>query len=158
MPRKPRYQKKKTQPDARFNSRLVTSFINRMMLDGKKSVAERMFYAALDLIKAQKPEENELEVFKKAVKNTMPVVKVKARRIGGSTYQVPMEVNPAVSEAMSHRWLIQATRKRSGRTFDQKLAAEFLDAFNNTGAAVRKKEETHKMADANKAFAHYGKY
>ncbi len=158
MPRKGTKKKRLPQVDPIYKNRMISSFINRMMKGGKKSVAERMLYGALEEIKAKISEEEAVDVFKKAVKNTSPVVKVKARRIGGSTYQVPMEVSPHVSEAMSHRWLIDAARKRSGKTFSQKLAAEVMDAFNNTGTAVRKKEETHKMADANKAFAHYGKY
>lgn len=158
MPRKPNFKRKKTIPDAKYGSRLVSSFINRMMIGGKKSIAEKLFYKSLDIISEKMEGEDSFEVFKKAIKNTMPVVKVKARRIGGSTYQVPMEVNPAVSEAMSHRWVIAAARKRSGKTFSQKLSAELMDAANMQGTAVRKKDETHRMAEANKAFAHFGKY
>lgn len=158
MPRKPSFKRREPQTDAKFNSKLVALFINRMMLRGKKSLAEKLFYKSLDIISQKITDTEPLEVFKKAVKNTMPVVRVKARRIGGSTYQVPMEVSPRVGEAMSHRWLIAAARKRSGRTFEEKLASEFMDAFELKGTAVAKKDETHRMAEANKAFAHYGKY
>lgn len=158
MPRKPSFKRKTVKPDAKFSSRMVASFINRMMMKGKKSTAEKLFYSSLEVIASKVQDKEAIDVFKDAVKNSQPVVKVKARRIGGSTYQVPMEVGPRISEAMSHRWIINAARKRAGKTFAEKLAAELMDAANNQGTAVRKKEETHRMAEANKAFAHYGKY
>jgi small subunit ribosomal protein S7 len=158
MPRRPSYKIRKNPPDAKYGSRLISNFVCRMMIGGKKSTAERVIYDALDIIAEKHPDEPVLDIFKKAIKNASPIVKVKARRIGGSTYQVPMEVSPSVSEAISHRWIINATRKRSGKSFAQKLASELMDAASNQGAAIRKKEETHRMAEANKAFAHYGKY
>lgn len=156
MPRKDgRFKRKVVTPDAKFGSRQVHSFINRMMISGKKSLAESLFYDALDSLQGKMEGKEPIDIFKAAVKNSMPVVKVKAKRIGGATYQVPSEVDPRVSEAFSHRWLIGAARKRSGRTFVDKLANELLDAANNKGRAVETKEATHKMAEANKAYAHF---
>lgn len=157
MPRKPNFKRKTVSPDAKYSSKQVSSFINRLMLRGKKSLAEKLLYDALDIVSTKLKDKEALEVFIQAVKNAMPVVKVKARRIGGATYQVPMEVDPRISEAMAHRWIIQAARKRNGKTFESKLADELLDAFNNRGKAVETKEATHRMAEANKAFAHYGR-
>ncbi|MCS6902643.1 MAG: 30S ribosomal protein S7, partial [Polyangiaceae bacterium] len=129
-------------------------FINRLMMRGKKSLAQRIVYDALDIM-AQKTGKNPLELFEQAVQNAAPVVEVKPRRVGGATYQVPMEVGPRRRQALAHRWIIANARKRSGKTMSQKLAAELLDAANNTGATIKKKEDTHKMAEANRAFAHY---
>lgn len=155
MPRKPSFRRRETKQDARFASKQVASFINRMMLDGKKSLAEKLFYTAIDNLQGKVEGKEPIDIFKTAVKNAMPLVKVKARRIGGATYQVPVEVDPRVSEALAHRWLIGAARKRGGRAFTDKLMNELLDAYNNKGKAVETKEATHKMAEANKAYAHF---
>ena len=154
MARKGKAERRKTEPDSKYNSALVQRFINRLMIKGKKSISQRIIYSALDVL-AEKTNEDALEVFKKAVKNATPLVKVKARRIGGSTYQVPMEVGQHEGESIGTRWLIRNARKRNGRSMKEKLSSELLDAANNQGAAVKKREETHKMAEANKAFAHY---
>ena len=141
-------------PDPVYNSKLVSKFINSLMLDGKKSVASRIFYEALETIE-KKGEEKGIEVFNKAVENIKPVMEVKSRRIGGATYQVPVEVRPVRQQALALRWLITFTRKRSERTMKDRLANELLDAANERGASYKKKEDTYKMAEANKAFAHY---
>ncbi len=141
-------------PDPVYNSKLVTKFINIIMLDGKKSVASKIFYDALETID-KKGEEKGIEVFNKAVENIKPVMEVKSRRIGGATYQVPIEVRPVRQQALALRWLISYTRKRSERTMKDRLANELLDAANEKGASYKKKEDTYKMAEANKAFAHY---
>ncbi len=154
MPRKGPAVKREIIPDPVYNDRLVSRFINRLLVKGKKSVAEKIFYSAMDIIK-EKSERDPLEVFQQAVKNVMPVVEVKPRRVGGATYQVPIEVRPERRTALALRWLITNSRKRSGRTMIDKLAAELMDASNSTGASVKRREDTHRMADANKAFAHY---
>ncbi len=141
-------------PDPRFNSTVVSKFISRMMVDGKRSVSSRALYGAMDIIKS-KGNDNPLEVFLKALENVKPAVEVKSRRVGGSTYQVPVEIREKRRDALSMRWLIQSARSRNGKSMSEKLAAEFLDAFNSTGAAFKKKEDTHRMAEANKAFSHY---
>jgi len=141
-------------PDPRFNSTVVSKFISRMMMDGKRSVSSRALYGAMDIIKS-KGNDNPLEVFLKALENVKPAVEVKSRRVGGSTYQVPVEIREKRRDALSMRWLIQSARSRNGKSMSEKLAAEFLDAFNSTGAAFKKKEDTHRMAEANKAFSHY---
>lgn len=141
-------------PDPKYGSRLVAKFINIMMRRGKKSVAERIMYRALETVEARTNQEG-LKVFKQAVENVKPTVEVKSRRVGGSTYQVPVEVRPERRTSLSMRWIIAAARRRSERSMAEKLAAELLDAANNRGAAVKKREDTHKMAEANKAFAHY---
>jgi small subunit ribosomal protein S7 len=141
-------------PDVRYNSVNVQSFINRVMRNGKKSVAASEVYDAMDMIQ-ERTKRNPLEVFEQAFKNVSPVMEVKPRRVGGATYQVPMEVPAHRRFALASRWIIQATRDRAGKTFAEKLAGELLDAANNTGAAIRKREETHKMAEANRAFSHY---
>ena len=141
-------------PDPVYNSKLVSKFINSLMLDGKKSVASRIFYEALETIE-KKGEEKGIEVFNKAIENIKPVMEVKSRRIGGATYQVPVEVRPVRQQALALRWLISFTRKRSERTMKDRLANELLDAANERGASYKKKEDTYKMAEANKAFAHY---
>lgn len=146
--------KREVLPDARYNSKIITKFINRMMVDGKRTVACGIIYDALDAVKA-KVETPVVEVFNKAVDNVKPVVEVKSRRVGGATYQVPIEVRDTRREALAMRWLIQAARNRSGKSMAAKLALELVDAFNNTGTAFKKKEDTHRMAEANKAFAHY---
>jgi small subunit ribosomal protein S7 len=146
--------KREVLPDPKYGSRLVTKFINIMMLRGKKSVAERIMYDALAAMEDRAKQEG-LKLFKTAVENVKPAVEVKSRRVGGSTYQVPVEVRPERRTSLSMRWLIGAARNRPERSMADKLAAELLDAANNRGTAVKKREDTHKMAEANKAFAHY---
>ena len=141
-------------PDSRYNSTVVSKFVSRMMLDGKKSVSVRIIYEAFDTLKA-KTEKDPLEVFLKALDNVKPMVEVKSRRVGGATYQVPIEIRDSRREALAMRWVIAAARSKSGRGMGERLASELLDAYNNTGTAYKKKEDTHKMAEANKAFAHY---
>ena len=141
-------------PDVKYNSVVVSKFVNRMMLDGKKSICTEIVYEAMDKLKA-KTEKDPLEVFLKAVDNVKPVVEVKSRRVGGATYQVPMEIRETRREALAMRWIIDAARSRSGHGMADTLAAELLDAYNNTGTAYKKREDVHKMAEANKAFAHY---
>ncbi len=141
-------------PDAKYNSRLVSKFINNVMADGKKSTAESILYGAFDVI-ADKTGEEPLKTFEQALDNVRPMIEVKSRRVGGSTYQVPTEIRPSRRTALGMRWLINFARKRSERGMANKLAGEFMDAANNRGAAAKKREDTHKMAEANKAFAHY---
>lgn len=154
MPRKGPAKKRPITPDPVYNNRMVARFINRMMVDGKKSVAERIFYQALDQIeaRAQRPG---LEVFEEALRRVMPAVEVKPRRVGGATYQVPIEVRPERRTALGIRWMVTFARRRNGRSMVDKLAGELLDAANGQGGAVRRREEGHKMAEANKAFSHY---
>jgi small subunit ribosomal protein S7 len=152
-------RKKKTEdrgllPDAKYNSIVVSKFVNRMMWQGKKSIAVRIVHDALDTLRT-KTDKEPLEVFLKALENVKPMVEVKSRRVGGATYQVPIEIREARREALAMRWVINAARDRSGHEMSERLSAELLDAFNNTGTAYKKKEDTHKMAEANKAFAHY---
>jgi small subunit ribosomal protein S7 len=147
-------EKREVLPDPKFHDMLVTKFINVLMERGKKSLAEHIFYGALDIV-GERSKQDPLLLFKRALDNVKPVLEVKSRRVGGSTYQVPVEVRPDRRQALSTRWIIQAARSRSERTMQQRLAAELLDAANNTGVALKKKEDTHKMAEANKAFAHY---
>lgn len=141
-------------PDPRYGSTVVEKFIRRMMVDGKKAKSTMIIYGAMAVL-AEKTGENALDVFNKALDNVKPVVEVKSRRVGGSTYQVPVEIRESRREALAMRWLIQASRARSGKSMSEKLSAELLDAYNAAGPAVRKKEETHRMAEANKAFSHY---
>ena len=141
-------------PDVKYNSKVITKFVSRMMLDGKKATCVKIIYEAMDKLKA-KTDKDPLEVLLKALDNVKPVVEVKSRRVGGATYQVPVEIRDARREALAMRWIIEAARKRSGHGMADTLSAELLDAFNNTGTAFKKKEDTHKMAEANKAFAHY---
>ncbi len=147
-------EKREVLPDPKFHDTLVTKFIDVLMERGKKSLAEHIFYGALDIV-GERSKQDPLLLFKRALDNVKPVLEVKSRRVGGSTYQVPVEVRPDRRQALSTRWIIQAARSRSERTMQQRLAAELLDAANNTGVALKKKEDTHKMAEANKAFAHY---
>ncbi|MGM9631915.1 MAG: 30S ribosomal protein S7 [Eubacteriales bacterium] len=154
MPRRGKISKRDVLPDPLYGSKLVTKLVNNVMLDGKKGVAQKIVYDAFDIIEA-KTGENPLEVFQAALENIMPVLEVKARRVGGSTYQVPMEVRAERRQTLGLRWLVGYSRKRGERTMAEKLAAEIMDAKNNAGAAFKKKEETHRMAEANKAFAHY---
>ena len=141
-------------PDAVHNSQLVSRFVHRMMERGKKSVAQRIFYDSLSLVK-ERSKQDPIDLFNKAVKNVTPLVEVKARRVGGSTYQVPIEVKQQRGTALATQWIITNSRKRAGRSFAERLSAELIDAANGAGASVKKKDDTHKMAEANKAFAHY---
>ncbi len=154
MPRRPRYRKRRPQPDPKYNDELVGMLITKVMMRGKKSLAERIVYQAFDLV-AERTGRDPLEVFKQAVKNCTPLVEVKPRRVGGATYQIPVEVNPDRQRSLALRWLVRAARLRAGRTMVQRLAAEIIDAANGQGAAVKKREDTHRMAEANRAFAHY---
>lgn len=157
MPRRGQVSKREVLPDPVYNSQLVTKLINNIMYDGKKGVAQKIVYDAFAIVE-EKSGKNALEVFTTALENIMPVLEVKARRVGGSTYQVPMQVRPERQQTLGLRWLRTYSRTRGENTMAERLAAEILDASNNMGGAVKKKEETHKMAEANKAFAHYGKY
>ncbi len=154
MPRRGKVQKRKRLPDPVYNSELVTRCINNIMKKGKKSLAERVFYGAMEII-AEKTKKEPLEVFTKALENIMPVVEVRPRRVGGATYQVPVEVRPDRRVSLGYRWLLDKARTRGGRTMRERLAAELIDAYNGAGGAVKKREDTHRMAEANKAFAHY---
>ncbi len=141
-------------PDPIYNSKTVTRLVNNIMLDGKKGVAQKIVYGAFEIVKT-KADKEPLEVFEKALENIMPSLEVKARRVGGATYQVPLEVRPARRQTLGMRWLVSYARNRSERTMGERLAGEILDAYNNTGSAVKKREDTHKMAEANQAFAHF---
>jgi small subunit ribosomal protein S7 len=154
MPRRREVPQRTIIPDAKYNSKLVAKFIASIMCDGKKSVAESIFYSAFDIIE-QKAKSEPLKVFEQALDNVRPMIEVKSRRVGGSTYQVPTEIRPSRRTALAMRWVINYARSRSERGFANKLAGELLDAANQRGGAVKKKEDTHKMAEANKAFAHY---
>jgi len=154
MPRKGAVAKRQILPDPVYGSKLITRFINRLMFDGKKSTAEGIFYQALEIL-ADKTNEDALRAFEKCLDNVRPALEVKSRRVGGATYQVPMEVRPDRQTALAIRWLISYSRGRGEKGMVARLSGEFLDAFNNRGGAVKKREDTHKMAEANKAFAHY---
>ena len=154
MPRRGQIAKRDVLPDPVYNSKLVTRLINNIMLDGKKGVAQKIVYGAFEEV-AEKTGKDALEVFDEALKNVMPELEVKARRIGGSTYQVPIEVRPDRRQALALRWLTTFSRARGEKTMKERLAGEIMDAANNTGAAVKRKEDMHKMADANRAFSHY---
>lgn len=154
MPRKGSVPKRDVLPDPIYGSKVVTKLINKIMWDGKKGVAQGVVYDAFEIIR-EKTNKDPLEVFETAMNNVMPVLEVKARRIGGATYQVPMEVRPDRRQTLGIRWIVDAARKRGEKYMRERLAAELMDAANNTGSAVKKREDTHKMAEANKAFAHY---
>jgi small subunit ribosomal protein S7 len=154
MPRRNRPSKREIAPDIKYNSVLVSQFINKLMIMGKKSKAQGIFYDALDIIEARTKRPG-LEVFEQAVRNATPILEVKPRRVGGATYQVPVEVRADRRLSLAIRWLIAASRSRSGKTMAEKLASEFMDAANNAGATVKRREDTHRMAEANRAFAHY---
>ena len=154
MPRRREVPQRIVIPDVKYDSKLVTKFINSVMLDGKRSTAEAIVYGALGYVE-EKSKDSPLNIFEKAVENARPGVEVKSRRVGGSTYQVPTEIRASRRTALAIRWLIGFSRKRGEKSMAKKLAAEFMDAANGRGASVKKKEDTHKMADANKAFAHY---
>ena len=154
MPRRGRIAKRDVLPDPLYNSKLVTRLINNIMYDGKKGVAQKIVYGAFDIVH-EKTGKEALEVFEEAMENIMPVLEVKARRVGGATYQVPMEVRPERRQTLGLRWITTYSRSRSEKTTKERLAGEILDAVNGNGGAVKKREDTHKMAEANKAFAHY---
>jgi small subunit ribosomal protein S7 len=154
VPRRGNVPKREVLPDPLYNSVLVTKLINSIMLDGKKGVAQKVVYGAFDIIK-EKTGNDPMDVYTQALENIMPSLEVKARRVGGATYQVPVEVRPARRQTLGLRWLTTYSRARSEKTMKERLAAELMDASNNTGAAVKKREDTHKMAESNKAFAHY---
>jgi small subunit ribosomal protein S7 len=154
MPRKGEVKKRDILPDPKYHDRTVTKFINSMLYDGKKSLVERILYLSLDLV-AERGKEDALAVFKRALEQVKPVVEVRSRRVGGATYQVPVEVRPQRRMSLAMRWLVQNARARPEKSMVQKLAGEILDAANGRGGAVKKKEDTHRMAEANKAFAHY---
>jgi small subunit ribosomal protein S7 len=154
MPRRREVPERPVIPDSKYNSKLVSRFIKTIMRDGKKSLAESILYDSFDIIE-KKTNESPLKVFEKALENTKPMIEVKSRRVGGSTYQVPTEIRPSRRTALGIRWIIGLARKRSEKSMANKLAGELMDAANKRGASVKKKEDTHKMAEANKAFAHY---
>lgn len=154
MPRRGRIAKRDVLPDPLYNSKLVTRLINSVMYDGKKGVSQKIVYGAFDIIK-EKTGKEPLEVFEEAMENVMPLLEVKARRVGGATYQVPMEVRPDRKQTLGLRWITNYSRNRSERTMRERLAGELMDAVNSQGGAYKKREDTHKMAEANKAFAHY---
>ncbi len=155
MPRKKIQSRRSIEADPKYNSMLVARFTNGLMKDGKKTVALRMFYEAIDTVGGKIADTEAMAVFETAMENVRPKVEVKSRRVGGATYQVPVEVRPERRNALAIRWIINFAQKRPGQSMSEKLAAEILDAYNNRGAAVKKRDETHKMAEANKAFAHY---
>jgi small subunit ribosomal protein S7 len=154
MPRKREVKKREIVPDPVYHDELVAKFINGIMRRGKKSLAQRIFYGALSILK-EKAKTDPMVTFKQAMENTKPLIEVRPRRVGGATYQVPVEVRPERKTALAIRWLIGYAKQRSEKTMEEKLAGEILDAANNRGAAIKKREDTHKMAEANKAFAHY---
>ena len=154
MPRKGYIAKREVLPDPIYNSKVVTKLVNNIMLNGKKSVAQKIVYGAFDIVK-EKEQRDPLEVFEEALNNIMPVLEVKARRVGGATYQVPLEIRPERRQTLGLRWLVRYARTRHEKTMAEKLAGEIIDAINGNGGAFKKKEDTHRMAEANKAFAHY---
>ncbi len=154
MARRDRAPERPVAPDPRYNSELVARFINKLMVDGKKSIAQGILYDAFDQIEARLGQPA-LQVFEQAVRNITPVLEVRPRRVGGATYQIPIEIRSARRQSLALRWLVNAARSRPGKSMAQKLAAELMDAYNNTGNAVKKKEDTHRMADANKAYSHF---
>ncbi len=154
MPRRRVAEKREVLPDPKYNSKVLSKFVNVLMEEGKKAVAENICYGAFEIIK-EKTGNDPLKVFKQALENVKPALEVKPRRVGGATYQVPVEIRPQRRNALAFRWLINYSRGRGEKTMRERLAGELLDAFNNTGASVKKREDTHKMAEANKAFAHY---
>ena len=154
MPRKGYIAKREVLPDPVYNSKVVTKLVNNIMLNGKKSVAQKIVYGAFDIVK-EKEQRDPLEVFEEALNNIMPVLEVKARRVGGATYQVPLEIRPERRQTLGLRWFVTYARNRHEKTMAEKLAGELIDAVNGNGGAFKKKEDTHRMAEANKAFAHY---
>ena len=154
MPRRAAAVRREVQPDAVYNNRLVTQLINKVLLDGKKSLAERIVYGAFDIV-AEKTQQDALSVFKKAMDNVRPTLEVKPKRVGGATYQVPMEVNPRRATTLAIRWIVDFSRKRKENTMKERLAGEIMDAAENTGASIKKREDLYKMAESNRAFSHY---
>jgi small subunit ribosomal protein S7 len=154
MPRRARVIKRETAPDPRYGSRVLTRFMNKLMVSGKKSLAERIVYTALDNIE-KTTRRSPIDVFDLALRNATPLLEVKPRRVGGATYQVPVEIKGDRKQSLAMRWLIASARSRGGKSMSEKLASELMDASNNTGATIRKRDETHRMAEANKAFSHY---
>jgi small subunit ribosomal protein S7 len=154
MPRRGKVIRHRTPPDAKYNSVWVQTMINKIMKNGKKGVAERIVYKALDDV-GERTKEDPRQVFEKAMRNVMPVLEVRPRRVGGATYQIPLEVRPARQMSLAMRWLLGAARGRSGRPMSERLAAELIDAYREQGSAIKKRDDTHKMAEANKAFVHY---
>lgn len=154
MPRKGPVAKRDVLPDPLYNSKLVTRLINQIMVDGKRGIAQKILYKAFEIVQ-ERSDQSSIEVFEQALKNVMPVLEVRARRVGGSNYQVPVEVRPERRQALGLRYLVNYSRLRGEKTMEERLAYEILDASNNTGASVKKREDMHKMAEANKAFAHY---
>ena len=157
MPRRARVLRRDIAPDARFGSKNLARFINKLMLNGKKSLSERIVYLALDRIENQ-THRSPIDVFDQALRNATPLLEVKPRRVGGATYQVPVEIRGDRRNSLAMRWLINSSRSRNGRSMAEKLAGELLDAFNNTGATIKRREDTHRMAEANRAFSHYGRF
>lgn len=155
MPRRRVVAKREILPDPKFGSELLAKFINILMVDGKKSVAEKIVYSALDIIKEKKSTDSALKIFEDGLDKIKPLVEVKSRRVGGSTYQVPIEVRPSRQIALAMRWLVEGSRKRGEKSMDARLAGELMDAMENRGSCVKKREDVHRMAEANKAFAHY---
>ena len=155
MPRRKMIDKRPISPDPRFNSVLVTKFVNGIMEQGKKTIAHNIFYGAMDIIEQRMSEEEPFAVFDKAMEKVRPKVEVKSRRVGGATYQVPVEVRAERRNALAIRWIISFAKNRAGKSMTEKLASELMDAYNNRGGAVKKRDDTHRMAEANKAFAHY---
>jgi small subunit ribosomal protein S7 len=156
MPRRGNIDRRPAEPDARYDSVVVQRFINRLMQRGKKSVAERIVYGALD-VAAERLKKPQMEIFDQALRNASPTIEVKPKRVGGATYQVPVEVKSERRYALAMRWILTSARSRSGRPMVDRLAAELMDAFNNTGSTIKRKDDVHKMAEANRAFAHYGR-
>lgn len=154
MPRRGNVTKREVAPDPVYNSKVLTKLINQVMKDGKRAQAQRICYEAFDIIR-ERTGQDPTEIFEQALKNVMPVLEVKARRVGGANYQVPIEVCPERRQTLGIRWLVNFSRQRSGKNMQEKLAAEIIDAYNETGGTVKKKEDTHRMAEANRAFAHY---
>jgi small subunit ribosomal protein S7 len=154
MPRRREVEKRDILPDPKYNSKIVSKFVNAIMKNGKKSTAEKILYGSFEILK-NKTGNDPIKVFKTALENVKPILEVKPRRVGGATYQVPVEIRPHRRTALAFRWLLNYSRARAEKTMQEKLAGELLDAFNNTGASIKKREDTHKMAEANKAFAHY---
>ncbi len=154
MPRKREVKKREILPDPKYHDTLIAKFINGIMRKGKKSLAERIFYRSLDIIK-ERTQSDPLKIFRQAMENAKPLIEVRPRRVGGATYQVPVEVRPARKVALAIRWIISFAKQRSEKSMEEKLAGELIDAANNRGASIKKREDTHKMAEANKAFAHY---
>jgi small subunit ribosomal protein S7 len=155
MPRRREIAKRATLPDPKFHNVLLTKFVNTIMIGGKKSTAEKIVYGALEAIKEKRPADDAIAVFTQALDNAKPVLQVKSRRVGGATYQVPVEIPPATRTAIAFRWIIEFSRKRGEKTMARRLAGELLDCFSNQGSTVKRREDTHKMAEANKAFAHF---